>query len=153
MNGHRAASLLASRALGLTIVELLIVIAIVGIVAGLSAPTYVGWRADSRNAEAVRAVEQAIAVARAEAKRRASSVTVAFERDATVVSGPIGDVTIPNGGFIVADADVNLGFNGVLGVQTDFEVLSFGVRTGSGLFERTATVSVIPPLGKTAVVR
>ena len=138
---------------GLSVLELILVVAMASILAAISAPLYVGWRADSLNAEAARFVERSIAIARADAKRRAVDVTLVYSNDATLIPTVNGAAPIPNGGRIVVPADRTVSFDGAFGAQTPFGLVEIGVRTGTGAFERTATVTLIPPLGKTAVSR
>ena len=138
---------------GFTLIELLLVISVVGILGAISTPLYVGWRADSLNAEAVRFVEQAVATGRVDAKRRATDVQFSITNGLSTLVSTNGTMTIPNGGTIVVNAPAQVQFSGALGIQQPYGVVSFGVRTGTGVFERTATVTVIPPLGKTAVTR
>ena len=138
---------------GFTLVELLLIAAIVAIVAAIATPLYVNWRATALNAEAVRVVEQVIATARVDAKRTASTFSITLRDGDRSIQGAFGVVRIPHQGMIVVSEPVVFSFSGALGVQEPFALEEFDVRTGSGRFERTSTVSVIPPLGKTVVGR
>ena len=54
---------------GFSLLELLIVLAILGLLLGLGVPSYLRWRAQAELDEAARALAQAFQYARAEAKR------------------------------------------------------------------------------------
>lgn len=54
---------------GLSLVELLVVMAILGVLLGLAVPNYLRWRAQAELDEAARSLAQAFQYARAEAKR------------------------------------------------------------------------------------
>lgn len=145
---------LPSWRLGVSILELVIVIAIIGIIAALGTPLYVGWRADSLNREAVSVVQQRITVARTDAKRTGSAVAVQLADDATVLQVGGTSIPLPNGGRIdTGGATVTITFEALAGSQSPFQTVAFDVVTGSGAFERSATVNVVPPLGKVGVVR
>ena len=140
---------------GFTLIELLIVIALVGIMTSMAAALYVGWRADARNREVVAQLERSLADARQDAKRLSTDVTVTITDDATQYAIAANPVSLPSG-VTTSTATVSgetITFSGVLGVQQPFQRVEFDVISGGGLFARTATVAVIPPLGKVAAVR
>lgn len=148
--------------IALSLIELLVLLGIVGVLAGLSTPLYVGWRANSLNAEATRSVEQFIATTRADAKRRGIAICVIAEAGADTmvarelqVNACTGSVLrtrqLPNGGSFADAVDIRI--LSALGTQAGFEVDSFDVVTGRGPFNRSVRISVIPPLAKTAVDR
>ena len=140
---------------GFSIIELLVVVVVIGIIAAISTPLYVGWRADASNQEATRVVTQRITTARAEAKRSGGTVTVRMTNGSNTILVNGAPIALPNGATLdlVEGQSLDLVFEAVTGTQADFETVEFDVTTGSGAFERTARVSVVPPLAKVGVVR
>lgn len=143
------------RAHGFSLVELLIVVAIVSVLGAISASLYVNWRATSLNRESVAQIEQRISDARQDSKRLASNVTLVVTDGATQLTIGGNPVGLPTSTVTTTASGnpVTITFQSVLGVQAPFEVAQFDVTTGNGLLERTSTVAVIPPLGKTTVVQ
>jgi len=139
---------------GFTLIELLVVIAVVGVLTGIATPLYTDWRANARNTEAVRVVEQAIAYSRQEVKRNGVDITMTFSPGQTTVMRGTQAMTIPNGGTIQTDGGTTtVTFRNPVGVQEPFQPVRIDVQTGAGRMERTATIAIIPPLAKTAVTR
>lgn len=142
------------RRAGFTMLELLVIVGIVGILVGIGTPLYVDWRANTLNREAVRTVETAIAASRVEAKRQDTTLSIRFTNDATSFVERGITRTLPNGGRLsVTSGPLDLSFSPPFGSQSPSSVVSIGVTTGTGPFARTSTISVIPPLGHTAVAR
>src|SRR6056297_1865147 len=111
----------ASARLGFTTIELLIVIAIVGILSAAATPLYVGWRADTRSAEAARVVETAIARARSTAKNAGGTVTMTFANDSSTFFNGSTDVQLPYDGVLeLSDGPVSLSFAPPFGQQEPF---------------------------------
>jgi len=143
------------RGAGFSILELLVVIVVIGIIAAISTPLYVGWRADSANQEAARVVNQRITTARAEAKRAGATVTVRLSNGSNTLLVNAAEVPLPHAATfdLLGEPTLDLVFEAVTGTQATFAVVEFDVTTGTGAFERTARLSVVPPLGKVGVVR
>ena len=146
---------------GLTLTELLVVVSIIGVIAGIATPTYLGWRADTQHAEAVTHVKRVLSVGRADAKRRGVSVTFVLEDGAQVIEVLEGDgardrlARLLHQGTLAHRqlVDIRLEFSGGVVTQQPYEPVRFDVSTGSGLWSRTSTFTVLPPLGITAVRR
>jgi len=140
---------------GMTMLELLLVFAVIAIVTAIATPNYLAWRADATNREVVALIERTLSDARQDSKRTSSDVIVAFTDGANrfVVGGR--SISLPNGSRIeTEDGDpVSVTFRGLMGVQEPFEPVRIDVVTGGGLLERTAAVTIIPPLAKTAMTR
>src|SRR6056297_1995322 len=143
------------RGSGFTLIELLIVIGIVGILSAVAVSLYVDWRANTRIREVVTQIERSISMARQDAKRLSTDVTMTIPDDGTqyAVGGTVQ--ALPAGVTLSTPtaAGESVTFSGVLGVQEPFATVTFDVTTGTGAFGRTATVSIVPPLGKTGVVQ
>ena len=134
---------------GFTLLELLLVIAIVGILASLGVSLYVGWRAGSLNHAAVAGAERAVAEAQQTAKRLSQDVSITFTKGSGTITVGTRTYQLPRGAR--ADDDVSVTFSGIMGVQSPFQTQTVKFTTGSGALERTSTLSIIPPLALTAV--
>ena len=66
---------------GFTLAEVVVAVAIAGIVAAMAAPALVQWQADQRLKEAARVVAGAFTQARGEAVRRGNNFLVFFVTD------------------------------------------------------------------------
>jgi len=134
--------------------ELLVAIGIIGVIVGMGTPLYVDWRANALNAEAVRMVQNAIATSRVEAKRTGVATTVVFTDEKSTLVDRGTTKTLPHGGTIeVSTSPLTLTFVPPFGGQSPADLVESDVTTGSGPFARTARLTVIPPLGNTAVSR
>src|SRR5690606_18926488 len=101
-------------------------LALAGILAAVATPQYRNWRANSINAEAVTAVEQAIAVSRQQAKRTGTDVTLSLSGDQSTVLRGAQVIEIPNGGTIqTGGAPIALTFVAPLGSQAPFDIVTF----------------------------
>ena len=153
---------LRARDHGVSLLELLIVIAVIGVIAGIATPTYLGWRADTRHSETVARLERELAAGRSDAKRRGVSIEFVLADGAQVVEIIEGDgvrnrsFQLPHGGSLVVNPvgeAITLAYRGAVAVQDPYRPVRFGLRTGSGLLTRTSTFTVLPPLGVTGVRR
>lgn len=152
-----------TRRAGFTLIELLLVIAVVAIVGSIGAATYVNWRADSLHREVTALVERIILETREESRRQSLGLMLTVDDgDASLIRRvtldesdelrrwrlPAGAVLLP-----VDGGHDDIGFDGLVGAQNPYEVVLWRVQSGNGRLQRTSDVSVIPPLGLTAVQR
>lgn len=94
---------------GFTLVELVIVLAVVGALLALAAANLLAWSENQRAATSARSVADAISLARAEAMRTGDQVLVAFDIEAGL-TGITSDIVIVNDGAPgVADCEIDAG--------------------------------------------
>jgi prepilin-type N-terminal cleavage/methylation domain-containing protein len=136
---------------GFTILELLVVVALLALLSTVLTPSYRSWRANVMNAEVVETVKEALASARLHARRTGTPVTLTLQNGDAHVTIPRGRVDLPHNAVLVMPSPVVVAFEGSVGAMRPFEVVRVGVRTGSGSLERVRTVTLIPPLAVTAV--
>jgi type IV fimbrial biogenesis protein FimT len=85
--------------LGLTLVELLVTIAVIGVLATLAIPSYTAWIQNSRIRTAAESIQTGIQMARAEAVSRNASVQLDFRGTNsawTVCASPVAPGACPN---------------------------------------------------------
>jgi prepilin-type N-terminal cleavage/methylation domain-containing protein len=84
---------------GLSLLELLIVLAILGLLLGLGVPNFLRWRAQAEVDEAARSLAQAFQYARAEAKRTNAQRCARVWRDGFAVGKSCADLSAPTQSF------------------------------------------------------
>jgi prepilin-type N-terminal cleavage/methylation domain-containing protein len=84
---------------GLSLLELLIALAILGLLLGLGVPNFLRWRAQAEVDEAARSLAQAFQYARAEAKRANTNRCVRVWRDGFAAGESCADLSAPTQGF------------------------------------------------------
>lgn len=141
----------ASRS-GFSMLELLVAVAIIGIVGGIGVSLFVGWRAQSLLRAEVAAIEREVAVARAQAKRLSQNLAVTFPATGTDYVGANGARALANGATFTHGTATAVTFDGVYGRQIPNAVVTIEVTTSIGPVQREATVSIVPPLGMVGVV-
>jgi type IV fimbrial biogenesis protein FimT len=93
-----------TRAKGMTIIELMIAILVLGILMGIAVPSFRAYTANSRSASATNGLVTALSLARSEALKRSNPATVCASTNQTNCSGSTNWAT----GWIVAtDANGN----------------------------------------------
>ncbi|HOJ13194.1 MAG TPA: GspH/FimT family pseudopilin [Deltaproteobacteria bacterium] len=99
---HRGAipAFLAGRS-GLTLMEVMVVVAIIGILASLAIPNFSGWMAKRRLDSTAREVFTDFQRARSEAITRGRSVSIVFDdgADSYLVRDSAGEVIVPEKGM------------------------------------------------------
>jgi prepilin-type N-terminal cleavage/methylation domain-containing protein len=84
---------------GLSLLELLIALAVLGLLLGLGVPNFLRWRAQAEVDEAARSLAQAFQYARAEAKRANTNRCVRVWRDGFAAGESCADLSAPTQGF------------------------------------------------------
>jgi prepilin-type N-terminal cleavage/methylation domain-containing protein len=84
---------------GLSLLELLIVLAVLGLLLGLGVPNFLRWRAQAEVDEAARSLAQAFQYARAEAKRTNANRCVRVWRDGFAVGASCAALSAPTQRF------------------------------------------------------
>lgn len=148
---------------GFSLVEILIVIAVVGVIAGVGSLSYVNWRNNSVVSDAVRQITQDIERARSDAKRLnatrrffASTGTSYQIRDGN--DAVLNTRILPQGAQIAqvtqdtsSQTSISLSFAAPYGTQSTAAAwYDIVVRSVSNT-NLTRTVRVIGPLGKVIV--
>jgi len=84
---------------GLSLLELLIALAVLGLLLGLGVPNFLRWRAQAEVDEAARSLAQAFQYARAEAKRANANRCVRVWRDGFAVGASCAALSAPTQRF------------------------------------------------------
>ena len=84
---------------GLSLLELLIALAVLGLLLGLGVPNFLRWRAQAEVDEAARSLAQAFQYARAEAKRTNADRCVRVWRDGFAVGASCAALSTPTQRF------------------------------------------------------
>lgn len=132
--------------------ELLLAVAIVGIIGGIGVTLFIGWRAQSLLRAEVAVIEREVGVARAQAKRLSQDLAVTFPASGTDFVGPNGARTLANGATFTHGTATAVTFDGVYGRQIPNAVVTVEVTTSIGPVQREATIAIVPPLGIVGVV-
>ena len=115
---------------GMTLLELVVALALVGVMVALAASTLNSWSADQRAATSARAMSDAFALARSEAIRTGNNFIVAFKVESGL-SGISSDVVIANDGPTGNTAGVSSNCVIESGEVVESISLQQGVRFGS----------------------
>lgn len=146
---------------GFTLIELLIVVALIAILGTISAALFTQWRSQAVFDEVAAQVQQAISLAREEAKRQTADVEMVFVTDATsfdvVGTDGAGDVVIDRTFELPSSATlastVTLEFSAIYGELTPYAPQLVQLRSSAGALGREGVISILPPFGILGVTR
>ena len=137
-----------SRSGGFSILELLVVLAVVGILFAIATPSYLAWQVRTSTREAAVQLARSIDRARIDTKRTGVSITVsATELDPFVFVVDGTDQSLPS--LVEVTSTSSVSFNPPYGTQEEAEVEFRIVSTRDASVGRT--VRVVGVLGKVVI--
>ena len=139
---------------GFTLVELAVVVALVAILAAVSAPQLNQWLATQRVKSSARAIADALLLARAEAMRTSNNFVVFFRANAVGTADPAGTAIVDVNGNAVAILILNDGLAAAANCQIEAgewrQTVPFEPGVAWGVSQATARVpldTTAPPIG------
>jgi len=135
---------------GFTLIEMLVIIAVVGILAAISAPSFLAWQNRTRVNNALTDVRGALQEAQREAMRKSKTCTVTLNTTNKKLTSPClvtGDRTLPNGVVIATNisgspAKAAFSYRGTILLSHTGKII---LSTGDNTYKRCLVVS--SPLG------
>ncbi len=124
-----------SREGGFTLIEVMVVVAIIGIVSAIAVPNYLQWNSKNQLREAANRIQSQLTFARIAAMNRNTTTTVTFFMAGNLVTVVTTDAT---GAQILPVETLMSHVTGFTGGPVLFS--SLGVRTGGGLGAQFITV-------------
>lgn len=119
---------------GFTLIEIMVTVAIVGVMIGIAAPNYVQWQSRNRLHQATAEVATQLTMARMVAMNRNRSVNVTIQDTGT--STRVSAV-LPSTGATVLDKTIEHFGNRVMGSPVIVSFSSMGQRTSDGFAVKT----------------
>lgn len=123
---------------GFTLIELMIVVAIVAISAALSVPDFMRWLAQSQLRQATGEIATQLTMARMAAMNRNRSVDVTVQTSGGAVH--ISGVSPSSGAVVIKDQSFPAGVSSVVGSPVVVSFSSMGLRTTGGTGVQTIAV-------------